>query len=437
LTTDVALHHLQEFCRIPSVSTSPSEVARAASWLVEHYGNAADRVETFDAADGTPIGLLLEFDGDEEPGITFYNYFDVTPPGDESAWIAPPFDAEIHADRLYARGAAGNKADLIARLEAVAGARTARGLRRRVAVWLDGQEELGALTVPAMLDRWEERLAAPLIVWNTGFVNDGGAPIVSLGFKGIIVGTVSASNHGFASHSGVGLGTSAVRSLLDALATLQSRDGRAGLESFQLVADVPFPADSRDLELGLGTELFEPLVQAALAGAFGVDLQDARPEDIVRRALFEPTINVPWIEGGSPDELTRYAATAQCALEVRLVPPQDTRRMAADLERYFRARELTYDVRFALDPYVVDTERRSEVMTILSQPVAAAFGAEPRVLPIAPSGAPAAEVAARLGSPVVGVGLTDSRAHPHGTNESVSCEYFARSLDAMRRLVSR
>jgi acetylornithine deacetylase/succinyl-diaminopimelate desuccinylase-like protein len=429
-----ALERLQEFCGIPSVSTNPAEVGRAADWLVDRYGHSADHVEAFEAADGTPIGLLLEFDGGDEPAITFYNYFDVTPPGDESAWVAPPFGAEVHNDRLYARGAAGNKGDLIARLEAVAAERAEGGLRRRVVLWLDGQEELGALTVPAMLDRWAERLASPLIVWNTGFVNDDAAPIVSLGFKGIIVAGISARADGFAGHSGVGVGTSGVRALLEALAPLHTAAGRDGLESFRAFAEEPIPSD--DLDLALGTKLFDPLVAAAQTGTFGPELRSLDAEGVVRRVLFEPTVNVPWISGGSPAELTRYADAAECALDVRLVPPQDVERTAFDLAGYFRARDLEFDVRFALDPYVVASEARAEVTEILAEALAASFGREPRLLPIAPSGAPAAEVAARLGSPVVGIGLTDGRALPHGTNESVSVAFFAKTVDAVRRLVA-
>jgi acetylornithine deacetylase/succinyl-diaminopimelate desuccinylase-like protein len=431
-----ALERLQELCRIPSVSTDLPAVGRAAEWLLDRYGPLADRVETFEAEDGTPIGLLLVFDGGDEPGVTFYNYFDVTP-ADDGGWASPPFAAEVRDGRLFARGAAGNKGDLVARLEAVAAARNNGGLRRRVVVWLDGQEELGALTIPAMLDRWAEALATPLVVWNTGFVNDDGAPIVSLGFKGIVVGTAQARRDGFASHSGVGLGTSGVRSLLDALAPLSDPGERQRLESFKVLADQPFPADPADLERAVEARLFDPLVEAARSGSFGEELRGAGATEIVRRVLFEPTVNVPWIEGGSPDELTRYAESARCAVDVRIVPPQDAEQLIADLEGHFRARGLEFTVRFALQPYVVEPDRRRDVLATLEEPLAAAFGTRPLLLPIAPSGAPAADVAARLGAPVVGIGLTDTHARPHGTNESVSCAAFARSLDAVHRLVAR
>ncbi|HEY7705807.1 MAG TPA: M20/M25/M40 family metallo-hydrolase [Gaiellaceae bacterium] len=436
MNAESALERLRELCRIPSISADLPEVGRAAEWLIERYGAAADRIGTFTAADGTPIGLLLEFDGEDAPGVTFYNYFDVTP-ADDGGWASPPFDPEVRDGRLYARGAAGNKGDLVARLEAVAAARTGPGLRRRVVFWLDGQEELGALTIPEMLDEWQRQLATPLVVWNTGFVNDAGAPIVSLGFKGIVVGTACARRERFASHSGVGLGTSGVRTLLEALMPLSDADEHRRLESFRVLDDHPFPEDPADLERAAETRLFDPLVDAALSGAFGEELRGAGAADIVRRALFEPTVNIPWIDGGSPDEVTRYAESARCALDVRIVPPQDAARLIEDLERHFGARDIEFSVRFALQPYVVEPGRRDEVLARLEGPLAAAFGTPPLMLPIAPSGAPAAEVAARLGSPVVGMGLTDGHARPHGTNESISCATFAQSLDAVHRLVAR
>jgi acetylornithine deacetylase/succinyl-diaminopimelate desuccinylase-like protein len=436
MNDELALERLRELCRIPSVSADLPAVGRAAEWLLERYGTSADRFEAFTAADGTPIGLLLEFDGDDEPAVTFYNYFDVTP-ADDGGWASPPFDPEIRDGRLHARGAAGNKGDLVARLDAVAAARTGPGLRRRVVFWLDGQEELGALMIPEMLGKWQRKLATPLVVWNTGFVNQAGAPIVSLGFKGIVVGTASAKRDRFASHSGVGLGTSGVRSLLDALAALTDADERRQLETFRVLDDRPFPEDPADLQRAAETKLFDPLVEAARSGTFGEELRGASAADIVRRVLFEPTVNIPWIDGGSPDEFTRYAESARCALDVRIVPPQDADRLIEDLEGYLGARDIDFSVRFALQPYVVEPERRDEVLTTLEGPLAAAFGAPPLVLPIAPSGAPAADVAARLGSPVVGIGLTDSHSRPHGTNESISCAAFARSRDAVHQLVAR
>jgi acetylornithine deacetylase/succinyl-diaminopimelate desuccinylase-like protein len=423
--TSAQVANLGDLCRIPSVSTDRDQVSRAAEWLLDTYGRFADDTDVLEV-DGCAVGLVLTFAPENPTGqLTFYNYFDVTAAEDEAGWSSPPFAASMRDGRLWARGAAGNKGDLVARLEAVTALRSTGRLSRKAVFWLDGQEELGSPHLEEMLTRWEHQLAADVIVWNTGYVNDAGAPIVCCGFKGFVLASLSAVATDFAGHSGVGLGVSGVRMLLDAVQPLLEEDGLAQFESIGRAA-----LEDQDALLDHSSEsgLLDTLLAHARSGALGRRYAREDTRTLIRRALFEPTANIPWISGGVPSEPTRYAERAECMLDLRLVPPHSAHAVGRELSEHFRTQNVEFTTLISMEPYIAPPRARAEIFALLEQPLERAFSREARLLPIAPFSSPAALVADRLGAAVCAVGVTDSRSTPHGTNESIALDTFEREI---------
>lgn len=424
------LRALIEFSRIASVSTSSAGLEEASAWLLDRYGTAADWVDVMRQPDGTPVGMLLDFASGRGRRLVFYNYFDVTPPGDTNLWIAPPFDGEIREGRLIARGAAANKGDLIARLEAISDLAQAGRLERNIVVWLDGEEELGSPSLEIMLERWRKRLECEVAIWNTGYVNADGVPIVSIGYKGNLILRLSKRSEVPSSHSGVGIGTSAIHDLLRAVSPLLEE---RGLERFESIGRRALP--DRDVGLGEETRLIDPLVEQARQGLFGQTLQQAPRRELVRRALFQARPNLPWLSGGSPEELTRYADRAECVLEIRLVPPQEGKAVLDEVTDYLRLHGIDCTVVANLEPYVVPEGVRGSIERKVEVALTAAFGRPPRLLPVAPHASAAKSVSAELGAVVIGLGMTDSEAAPHGFNESVDCTRFGEMIHAITGII--
>lgn len=73
-----------------------------------------------DPASDSPADLLYARIGSGGPHLCFGGHIDVAPVGDEDAWTAPPFRADIIDDTLYGRGAADMKGAIAAFLAAVA-----------------------------------------------------------------------------------------------------------------------------------------------------------------------------------------------------------------------------------------------------------------------------------------------------------------------------
>jgi succinyl-diaminopimelate desuccinylase len=104
---DEAVIFLQDLVRLPSVNGRDTEaqVARRVVEEARRLGLPARLV----AADPERPNVLVEL-GDGVAGFALVAHLDTVEEGEQVDWSHPPFGGEIHAGRLYGRGAADNKA---------------------------------------------------------------------------------------------------------------------------------------------------------------------------------------------------------------------------------------------------------------------------------------------------------------------------------------
>ena len=108
----------QSLIRVPSVTPDGGAALDVvASWL-EPLGFGIRRMAFGDGA--ARVDNLYARRGDGGPHLCFLGHSDVVPPGDESAWSAPPFAAEVRGDLLIGRGAVDMKGGVAAFCAALA-----------------------------------------------------------------------------------------------------------------------------------------------------------------------------------------------------------------------------------------------------------------------------------------------------------------------------
>ncbi len=116
--------------------------------------------------------------------LGMYAHYDGQPV-DPSAWITPPFQPDIRDGRIYARGAADDKAPIAAVLAAV-DALAAAGIGRttEVVVLFEGEEESGSTNLADYMRELAGELTADLWLICDGPVHPSGRPQVVFGVRG-------------------------------------------------------------------------------------------------------------------------------------------------------------------------------------------------------------------------------------------------------------
>jgi len=236
---------LSDLVRIPSVSWDgfdPAHVAASADAvkaLVDGLG-VFDSVEVSQATIagtdklGQPAVLATRAARNGKPTILLYAHHDVQPPGDDEKWDSLPFEPTVRGDRLYGRGAADDKAGVMAHIGAiralieVAGSDFDLGL----AVFIEGEEEFGSRSFKNFLVQHKEQLRADAIVvadsdnWNTE------TPALTVGLRGNVTFKLTVSTLAHASHSGMfgGAVPDAMLATIKLLATLHDEEGAVAVE---------------------------------------------------------------------------------------------------------------------------------------------------------------------------------------------------------------
>src|SRR5256712_7125885 len=108
---------LQMLCRMPSVAARGTGMRAMAETVEQMMQRVGIGTRSFRIGNGYPI--IYGECGAGPRAFVVYGHYDVQPVGHLTDWSVGPFAASIIDGKLYARGAANSKGDLLARLAAV------------------------------------------------------------------------------------------------------------------------------------------------------------------------------------------------------------------------------------------------------------------------------------------------------------------------------
>ncbi|HYN67828.1 MAG TPA: dipeptidase [Ornithinibacter sp.] len=246
---------LEALTRIPSVSLDAFDQA--------HVEASAEATAALLRAEGLDVEIVREggrpavighLDG--PPGsrtVMLYAHHDVQPPGDEALWDSAPFEPTERGGRLYGRGAADDKAGIMAHVAALRA--HAGSLPVGVTVFVEGEEEIGSDSLPTILDRHGEKLRADAIVLADSTNWAIGEPALTTTLRGMIrvVVTVTTLDHGI--HSGMfgGAVPDALTALVRVLASLHDDEGEVAVAGLRagVAADLDYDEQRLREESGL------------------------------------------------------------------------------------------------------------------------------------------------------------------------------------------
>ncbi len=187
------------------------------------------------------------------PTVLLYAHHDVQPIGDEAQWISGPFEPVERDGRLYGRGAADDKAGVMAHVAAL----RAFGdqLPVGVVVFVEGEEEWGSASLVEILRRYRDQVASDVIVIADSANWDVGQPALTVGLRGLVNIVVEVRVLDHAVHSGLfgGAAPDALTVLCRMLATLHDAAGDVAVEGLVHGAAAPldYPEDRFRREAGV------------------------------------------------------------------------------------------------------------------------------------------------------------------------------------------
>jgi acetylornithine deacetylase/succinyl-diaminopimelate desuccinylase-like protein len=247
LPTSIA--DLSTLVRIPSVSWDgfdPAHVAASATAVAALFDGLGvfESVEIARAeigstgALGQPAVLATRAARNGKPTILLYAHHDVQPQGDDADWDSLPFEPTVRGDRLYGRGAADDKAGVMAHVAAIRAfvATVGTDFDLGLAVFIEGEEEFGSRSFTNFLADHEAALAADVIIVADSDNWDVSTPALTVALRGNVTFKLTISTLAHASHSGMfgGAVPDAMMATVKLLATLYDENGSvavAGLTS--------------------------------------------------------------------------------------------------------------------------------------------------------------------------------------------------------------
>ncbi|WP_130875087.1 dipeptidase [[Pseudopropionibacterium] massiliense] len=424
-----AIADLHKLIAIPSISSMPehdADVAACAetvSGLFRDLG--ASEVKLLDGG-GKPA-VWANFPGPEgTPTVLLYAHYDVQPTGDAEAWTSPAFEPTERDGRLYARGSADDKGGVALHVAAlrVFDGKPPVGVK----VFIEGEEEIGSPSMPTLLDRYRDELAADVYVVADSVNWEVGKPSLTTSLRGVAACEVTVSTLAEGLHSGQfgGIVPDALTALCRLLATLHDDAGNVAIEG--LVSgpgpDLDYPEDRLLEETGL------------LDGVS--QLGDG---SVVERMWFKPSASVLAIDATPVAKASNtLVPSARAKVSVRLVPGQDPAAAAKALEEHLRS-HAPWGARVEIDSEQVGAPSRialeGERAEAARKAFRDAFGVEAVEIGCGGSIPIVAEFADRNSEALVLVtAVTDPNSRMHGIDESLDLGDFAKAALAETLLLN-
>ena len=434
---ETSLAELARLCEMPSVSAEGSVIRETAEFVAEMLAGDGFQSQVLPKRQGGNPVVYAGLTSASPLTLLFYNHYDVQPAEPVDLWSSPPFELTRRDDKLYARGVADNKGNIISRLAAVRAFRAVRGeVPVNIKFCLEGDEEIGSPGFGPFVLENKETLRADACIWEGGSVDWQGVPTVYLGAKGLLYVQLDAQGASRDVHSAWGtVVPNPAWRLAWALSSLKSADEKVLVEGFYEHVLQPSPEEMAALA-ALPSEEDENLRSLGLDGFIG----GVRGLDYHRRHVFEPTCTIDGLSAGyqGPGAKTVLPATASAKLDFRLVPDQDPDDILTKLRRHLDRHGFgDVAVTYLSGERPARTPMTSPFVRTVCDAAEEVYGRRPYVTPNMAATGPMYHFIHDLGLPTAsaGVGYPDSRAH--APNENIRIDDFIRGMKHIAAIIDR
>lgn len=380
---------------------------------------------------GQPAVLATRAARNGKPTILLYAHHDVQPPGDDALWQTPPFEPTVRDGRLYGRGAADDKAGIMAHIASLRAVSEVLGddLDLGVALFIEGEEEYGSRSFARFLRDNADALRADAIVVADSGNLDSHTPGLTVSLRGNARFTLRIRTLDHASHSGMfgGAVPDAMMAAVTLLATMWDADGAVAVPGMT----------SREAET---PEYSEQTLREETGLLDGVS--PIGRDDIYGRIWNKPTISVIGIDATSVEAASNtLLPEVAVVISARVAPGQAAADAYAALEAHLRSHapfgaELTFSDVDLGDGFLVDTSGWAVELT--RGAMADGYGVAPVDLGVGGSIPFIADLVREFPqAQILVTGVEDPHSRAHSPNESLHLETFRNAVRTEALLLTR
>ena len=427
---------LQRLIQQPSVSAKNLGLEECSRLVVSMMKKSGMRAEILRVKKGVPPAIYGEVKSKKNPGKTllFYNHYDVQPEEPLELWDDKPFSGKIKGNKIFGRGSADDKGELITRIKAVESfLKTTGDVPCNIKFFIEGEEEIGSVHIEDYLSRYQKKLSCDAVIWEFGYVDEKDRPIISLGMKGLLYVELSKTESVRDAHSSLAviIDNPAWR-LVEALKTLRDSNGKVLIKDWYKEVD---KFTKQDLKIIAS----EPFDENSFKKEYGIKKFVGNKKGIaIKKALVgEPTCNIAGFASGyeGPGAKTVLPSKALVKIDFRLIPKMDPEKQLLRLKKHLKQNGFG-------DILVTKIHGEAAARTRLSDPFVKtvkkaaddSFGKS--VLSVSSAGTgPMFSFVKFLHSPCIAVGSTYVFARIHSPNEFARIDLLRKTTKCMCKII--
>lgn len=424
---------LKELVSQPTVSAQGIGIKEGASLLVKILKDSNIQAETYETA-GNPMIFGQKLVGPDKPTVIFYGHYDVQPPEPFESWLSDPFKPQVRNGRIWGRGVADNKGQLLAHILAVR-AYVESGLELPVNVkfLFEGEEECASPHLADFVQNNKPLLEADVAITSDGPMHPSGCPTMALGVRGIMTAQIRAKGAKRDYHSGNygGVVPNPAWKVVHLLANLRNEDGRVNLPGFY---DEVVPPSDSDKELLKAL----PFDRQALLNEIGIEEFDGDPNvHYFEKIMFRPTFNICGLKSGYAGEgsKTIIPSEAIVKLDTRLVVNQNPEDIFTALKEYIAEKDPNIEVSFLGSMNPSKTPSDSPVIPLVKEALKKAYEEEPVVMPTFGGSLPDYVFTKIMKIPSLIVPYANTDENNHAPNENLVLDLYQKGIKASAHII--
>jgi len=327
---------LQTMIRQPSVSAKNQGIEQCAVLVSRLLKKAGVSPQILRLQGVAPL-VYGEVKSKKNPNKTllFYNHYDVQPVEPVELWDDDPFSGKVKGNKVFGRGSADDKGELITRIKAVEAFLKQTGdVPCNIKFVIEGEEETGSANIGRYLKKFRKKFACDGVIWEFGYVDSKNRPIIGLGMKGLLYVELSVKESIRDAHSSLAviIKNPAWR-LVEALKTLRDGSGKILIKDWYREVT---PFTGSDLKLLRK----EPFDEKGFKTEYKINefLNRKKGLDVKKALAGDPTCNIAGLVSGYTMQgaKTVLPASALVKIDFRLVPKMDPKKQLARLRSHLK-----------------------------------------------------------------------------------------------------